>query len=70
MCWIPLHAQINTNNVNTCKTCAVLQITGGIDEPNIVLCGNRNKSQSVILLGVQKIEMYWVVYGKHFHVKD
>jgi len=28
------YAQANTNNVN--KTCALLQITGGKDEPNIV----------------------------------
>ena len=34
------YAQTNTNNVNT--TCALLQTTGGKDEPNIVLCGNRN----------------------------
>ena len=30
----------NTNNVN--KTWALLQTTGGKEEPSIVLCGNRN----------------------------
>ena len=30
------HTQANTNNVN--KTLALLQTTGGKDEPNIVLC--------------------------------
>ena len=25
---------------------------------------------SVILLGVQKMELYWVVYCKHFYIKD
>jgi hypothetical protein len=35
------YAQTCTNNVN--KTCALLQTTGGKDEPNIVLCGNRNR---------------------------
>ena len=30
--------QTSTNNVN--KTWALLQTTGGKDEPNIVLCGN------------------------------
>jgi hypothetical protein len=34
MCWTPLC----TNKVN--KTRALLQTTGGKDEPNIVLCGN------------------------------
>jgi hypothetical protein len=26
--------------------------------------------QSVILLGVQMVELYWVVYLKQFHIKD
>ena len=34
------YAQTNTNNGY--KTCSVLQTTGGTDEPNIVLFGNRN----------------------------
>ena len=34
------YAQANKINVN--KTSAFLQTTGGKDEPNIVLCGNRN----------------------------
>ena len=34
------YTQTNTNNVN--KTYALLQTTGGKDEPNIVLYGNRN----------------------------
>ena len=38
MCWTPLYAK-NTNNVN--KTYALLQTTGGKDEPNIVLFRNR-----------------------------
>ena len=33
------NTQTNTNNV--IKTGAILQTTGGKDEPNIVLCGNR-----------------------------
>ena len=33
------YTQTNTNNVN--KTWALLQTTGGKDEPNIVLRGNR-----------------------------
>ena len=32
--------QAHTNNVN--MTLALLQTTGGKDEPNIILCGNRN----------------------------
>ena len=32
--------QTSTNNVN--KTWALLQTTGGKDEPNIVSCGNGN----------------------------
>ena len=39
MCWTPLYAT-HTNNID--KTCALIQTTGGKDEPNIVLCGNRN----------------------------
>ena len=34
------YAQTNTNNIN--KTWALLQRTGDKDEPNIVLCRNRN----------------------------
>ena len=34
------NTQTNTNNVS--KTLALLQTTGDKDEPNIVLCGNRN----------------------------
>jgi hypothetical protein len=34
------YTQTNTNNVN--KTLALLQPTGGKDEQNIFLCGNRN----------------------------
>jgi hypothetical protein len=34
------HTQTNTNNVN--KKWAFLQITGGKDEPNIILMRNRN----------------------------
>ena len=34
------YAQTNTNKVN--KTWALLQTTGGKEEPNIILCGNRN----------------------------
>ena len=34
------HTQTNTNNVN--KSSALLQTTGGKDEPNIVVCGNRH----------------------------
>ena len=33
------YTQTNTNNI--IKTCDLLQATGGKDEPNIVLCGNR-----------------------------
>ena len=36
--------QAQTNNVN--KTWALLQTSGGKDEQNIVLCGNRNGTQS------------------------
>jgi hypothetical protein len=35
------YTQTNTNNVNL-MTCSLLQTTGGNDEPNIVLCGNRS----------------------------
>ena len=35
-----VYAQTNTNNVN--KTWALLQTTGGEDDPNDFLCGNRN----------------------------
>jgi hypothetical protein len=34
------YTQTNTNNVN--KTSALLQTIEGKDEPNIILCGNRN----------------------------
>ena len=34
------YMQTNTNNVN--ETRILLQTTGGKDEPNIVLCENRN----------------------------
>jgi hypothetical protein len=37
------YAQANTNNVN--KTCTLLQITGGKDEPNIVLPSSKGASQ-------------------------
>jgi len=33
-------SQTNTTNIN--KTRALLQTTGGKDDPNIILCGNRN----------------------------
>ena len=39
MCWTPPY----TNNVN--KTWALLQTTGGKDEPNILFCGNRNSER-------------------------
>jgi len=41
------YTQTNTNNEN--KTWALLQTTGGKDEPNIVLCGNRNGSHNTEL---------------------
>ena len=40
MLWTSVCTNTNTNNVN--ETSALLQTTGGKDEPNIVLCGNRN----------------------------
>jgi hypothetical protein len=41
------YAQTHTNNVN--KTCAFLQTTGGKEEPNIVLCVNRNEHHNMEL---------------------
>jgi len=39
MCWTPQNAK--TNNVNRTRT--LTQITGGKDEPNLVLYGYRNE---------------------------
>jgi hypothetical protein len=41
------YTQTHTNNVN--KTCAFLQTTGGKEEPNIVLCVNRNEHHNMEL---------------------
>jgi hypothetical protein len=40
MLWTSVYTNTNTNNIN--ETWALLQTTGGKDEPNIVLFGNRN----------------------------
>jgi hypothetical protein len=39
MLWTSVYTNTNTNNIN--ETWALLQTTGGKDEPNIVLFGNR-----------------------------
>jgi hypothetical protein len=39
--------QANANNVN--KKSILLQTTGGKDEPNIVVCGNRNRHHNTKL---------------------
>jgi len=44
---IPSILSLQPNNVN--KTWALLQTTGGKDEPNIVLCGDHNESHSTVL---------------------
>ena len=41
------YLQANTNNAN--KTRVLLQTTGGNDELNIVLCGNRNEHHNTEL---------------------
>ena len=44
----------------------------GLQEPRKGLChpNSYQNLQSVILLDVQKVELYWAVHHKHFHIKD
>jgi hypothetical protein len=54
MCWTPLLT--NTNKIN--KTGALLQPTGGDDEPNIVLLRNRSGQHNT---GLERKE----IIGQH-----
>jgi hypothetical protein len=44
----------------------------GFQELQYVLCHPNlyQNFQSVILIGVQMVELYWVVYRRYFHIKS
>jgi hypothetical protein len=61
MCWT-LNRQTNAYNVN--KISALLQTTGGKDEPNIVLCGHRSGQHKELNSIRNKITREWITRGR------
>ena len=57
------HQFTQTNTINVNKTCVLLQTTGGKDEPNNVLCGNRNEHHNI------EPRTYRHVIGQHKKLK-